>query len=135
MFEGIADQIGDDLPQFIAVSLQHHRRQIPTQGDEWPLTGWQTIQLKVDFVFDQLVEQGQVKRMAFEGKTRIRGEVRDQQSDEAKALNLTGGKFAVNLPPLNDITAIKKKVEDDDKAARAGLSHRPRSRRPARLQT
>lgn len=69
--------------------------------------------------FDRLSEQGQIKRMAFEGKTRIRGEVRDQQADEVKALNLTGGRFSVNLPPVNDTGPYKKKVEDDDKAARA----------------
>ncbi len=69
--------------------------------------------------FDRLTEQGQVKRVVFEGKTTLRGEVRDQQAEEVKGLNLTGGKFAVNLPPLNDTTPIKTKVETDDKAALA----------------
>lgn len=69
--------------------------------------------------FDRLSEQGQIKRLVFEGKTQARGEVRDQQADEVKALNLAGGKFAVNLPPITDTTPIKTKVENDDKAARA----------------
>ncbi len=69
--------------------------------------------------FDTLSEQGQIKRLVFEGKTQVRGEVRDQQADAVKALTLTGGRFVVNLPPLNDTTPIKTKVENDDKAARA----------------
>ena len=68
--------------------------------------------------FDRLAEQGQIKRMAFEGKTRIRGEVRDQQADEVKALNLTGGRFSVNLPPITDTTPIKNQVRDQDEKAR-----------------
>jgi cell division protease FtsH len=68
--------------------------------------------------FDRLSEQGQIKRLVFEGKTRLRGEVRDQQADGVKPLNLTGGRFSVNLPPLNDTRPIKEQVEKQDEKAR-----------------
>jgi cell division protease FtsH len=69
--------------------------------------------------FDRLSEQGQIKKLVFEGKSQARGEVRDQSAEDVKALNLGGGRFVVNLPPLTDTTPIKTKVETDDKAARA----------------
>ncbi len=68
--------------------------------------------------FDRLAEQGQVKRVVFEGKTTLRGEVRDQQTEEVKALNLTGGKFAVNLPPMSDTGVLIERVNKADDAAR-----------------
>jgi cell division protease FtsH len=68
--------------------------------------------------FDRLSEEGQIKRLVIEGKSQLRGEVRDQQAEVVKPLHLTGGRFAVDLPPLNDLTPIKDKVRKDDEAAR-----------------
>ena len=67
--------------------------------------------------FDRLSERGQIKQLVFD-KAQARGEVRDPQAEGVRDLNLSGGRFTVTLPPGSDVLELKKKVEEEDKAAR-----------------
>jgi cell division protease FtsH len=52
--------------------------------------------------FWKLVDQGKVKKVLFIGKDRLTGEVKDPKDEALKDLKLHGGKFSVQLPPVED---------------------------------
>src|SRR5688572_14143185 len=52
--------------------------------------------------FLKLVENKELKKIVFDGKNRLYGEVKDSQSPLAKELKLTGERFNVTLPPADD---------------------------------
>ena len=68
--------------------------------------------------FERLSEGGHLRRVVFEGKTQARGEVRSPQADGVRELNLSGGRFAVNLPPTGDTAPLVDKIKREDDAAR-----------------
>ncbi len=71
--------------------------------------------------FYDLLDAGQVKKVTFVGKQRVEGEVRDPQSEPAKALKLTAGKFVTNLPPTSRQDEVANDIEARDAAARKAL--------------
>jgi cell division protease FtsH len=71
--------------------------------------------------FIDLIDAGQVKRIVFIGTDRVEGEVRDANAEIVKALKLTGGKFAVNLPQTQDQTALIREWEAKDQRYRDEL--------------
>jgi cell division protease FtsH len=71
--------------------------------------------------FIDLIDAGQVKRIVFIGTDRVEGEVRDANAEIVKALKLTGGKFAVNLPQTQDQTALIREWEAKDQQYREEL--------------
>ncbi|MBA4065578.1 MAG: cell division protein FtsH [Isosphaera sp.] len=69
--------------------------------------------------FTDLVKAGQVKTVVLIGNDRAEGEVRDPNSEAAKRLKLTAGKFGVNLPHTTNQQDLIDKWENLDQAARA----------------
>src|SRR5947209_3763178 len=72
-----------------------------------PLTTYKPIEYS-DFL--RLAEAKQLKKVVFIGKERAAGEVKDKNHDAVKALELTGDKFSVTLPPSQDRTAEVDKI-------------------------
>ena len=72
--------------------------------------------------YDQLtdlINSGQVKTLVLVGNERAEGEVRDPNSESARALKLGGtGKFSVNLLPTDNRTAEVEKWQKADQEAR-----------------
>ncbi len=64
--------------------------------------------------FERLYREGKIKRLVIEGKTRAWGELRDASDPIAKELRLSGGKFAVNLPVMNDQSEFINKISKAD---------------------
>jgi cell division protease FtsH len=64
--------------------------------------------------FERLYREGKIKRLVIEGKTRAWGELRDANDPIAKELRLSGGKFAVNLPIMNDQNDFISKIGKAD---------------------
>ena len=71
--------------------------------------------------FQKLADTGQLKKLTIIGKERAAGEVRDPNSELAKSLKLSGGKFAVNLPYTDNQFEIIASVETKDEKAREAL--------------
>ena len=72
--------------------------------------------------FDRLKREGQIKKLVLDGKQRAKGEVRDPDVDEfVRGLRLSGGKFAINLPVMNDQRPFIQDVEQADADHRARL--------------
>jgi cell division protease FtsH len=72
--------------------------------------------------FDRLKREGQIKKLVLDGKQRAKGEVRDPDVDEfVRGLRLSGGKFAINLPVMNDQRPFIQDVEKADADHRARL--------------
>src|SRR5581483_6911285 len=59
-------------------------------------------------------EQHNLKQVVFQGKDRAVGEVKDNETELAKSLNLSGGRFAVALPPANDRTPLAAQILKDN---------------------
>ncbi|MCE9563022.1 MAG: ATP-dependent zinc metalloprotease FtsH [Planctomycetes bacterium] len=68
--------------------------------------------------FTSLIESGQVKKAVFVGNDRVEGDVRDPNSQIAKDLKLTGGKFVVNVLHTNDQDALTRGWEAKDQQYR-----------------
>jgi len=66
--------------------------------------------------FQQLATAGQIKKFVVKNKQRAEAEVRDPNAEDVKALKLTSGKFAVNLPLTNDQRELLNWVEQQDDA-------------------
>ncbi|MEO2088457.1 MAG: ATP-dependent zinc metalloprotease FtsH [Gemmataceae bacterium] len=72
--------------------------------------------------FDRLKREGQIKKLVLDGKQRAKGEVRDPNNVEfVKEMHLSGGKFAINLPVMNDQRPFIQDVEKADADHRAQL--------------
>ncbi len=71
--------------------------------------------------FDRLKREGQIKKLVMDGKQRAKGEVRDPAAESVKDLHLSGGKFAINLPVMNDQRPFIQDVEKADADHRAQL--------------
>jgi cell division protease FtsH len=61
--------------------------------------------------FESLARSGHLKKVTLYGKDKLVGEVRDRSAPEAKALGIADGKFAVNLPPTENVLAFAKDLE------------------------
>ncbi|MBN9520607.1 ATP-dependent zinc metalloprotease FtsH [bacterium] len=72
--------------------------------------------------FRALVDAGQLKSVVFVGPDRVKGEVRDATAEPAKGLKLREGKFAVNLPRVEDQEKLVKEWEAKDESYRNKLS-------------
>src|SRR4029078_11722731 len=68
--------------------------------------------------FIDLIKAGQVKKIVLIGNDRAEGEVRDPNSEKAKALKLGSGKFGVNLLHTNDQPSLIREWETLDQKAR-----------------
>ena len=64
--------------------------------------------------FIDLINLGEVKKVVLIGNDRIEGEVRDPNTELAKKLKLSAGKFGVNLPHTNDQPALIREWELKD---------------------
>ena len=71
--------------------------------------------------FTELIDGGQVKKVVLVGPDRVTGEVRDPNSDQARNLKLTAGKFSVFLPATQDQTKLVQEWEAKDQAYRESL--------------
>jgi cell division protease FtsH len=71
--------------------------------------------------FSALIERGEVKRVVFIGNDRAEGEVRDPNSDLARAYKLNGGKFVVMMLHTNDQPALIREWEAKDQQYRESL--------------
>ncbi len=71
--------------------------------------------------FQKIAEAGQIKKLTLIGKDKGLGEVRDPENEKVAALKLTGGKFVVKFPAMDDQTALVRSVESADKAHRQEL--------------
>jgi cell division protease FtsH len=68
--------------------------------------------------FVDLIKAGQVKRVVMIGNDRAEGEVRDPNSDLAKALKIGSGKFGVNILLTTDQPSLIREWEAMDQKAR-----------------
>ncbi len=64
--------------------------------------------------FIRLSELKNLKKVTFVGKDRATGEVKNNEEESTKALNLPGGRFTVALPPANDRTQLSDRLLKDD---------------------
>ncbi len=71
--------------------------------------------------FERLAAEGQIKRIAIQGKQRAEGEVRDPNADIVKELKIPAGKFSINLPASNDQNGFIERLQAKDKAHRDKL--------------
>ena len=74
--------------------------------------------------FRKLAETGQLKKVSLIGKDELVGEVRDPESEDAKAMRLTAGKFTVKLPYTDDQFALVRDLEQLDAKHRAALKQK-----------
>ncbi len=71
--------------------------------------------------FERLASDGQIKRLAIQGKQRAEGELREPNSDIAKEFKIVSGKFSFNLPATNDQNGFIERLQAKDKAHRDKL--------------
>jgi cell division protease FtsH len=73
-----------------------------------PFTAGRTIDYS-DFI-KKVVEKENLKKATFVGKDRLIGEVKNPQDPAIQGLQLTNGKFSVDLPASNDRTPLTEKI-------------------------
>ncbi|MCE9531131.1 MAG: ATP-dependent zinc metalloprotease FtsH [Planctomycetes bacterium] len=61
-----------------------------------------------------LVDRGQIAKLTLVGGTKIQGEVRDQENDFVKDLKLSGGRFSVTLPHIDNFDPILREIREKD---------------------
>lgn len=68
--------------------------------------------------FRKLVEGGELERLTIIGGERAEGKLRDPESENAKEMKITGGKFRVHLPRTENQNELIRYIEENDKKAR-----------------
>jgi cell division protease FtsH len=76
--------------------------------------------------FSDLIEKGEVKTITLIGSDKLEGELRDPESQKAKDLKISNGKFSVNMPHTNDQQALANQWESKDREAHKNDSSTPK---------